>query len=87
MTVRLLGVKEKKAVNGKAIKFLHEKTKGQKVFIKFDDQKFDKGNNLLCYLYLKNRTFINAHLIKEGLAEVDTSSDFKYKDKFLKLGV
>ena len=25
-------------------------------------------------------------LIKEGLAEVDCSVDFKYKDKFVKLG-
>lgn len=86
MVVRLLGVKEKEVVNSKAVEFLHEKTKGQKVFMKFDEQKFDKENNLLCYLYLQNKTFINAHLIKEGLAEVDISVDFKYKDKFLNLG-
>ncbi|MDP3017205.1 MAG: thermonuclease family protein, partial [Deltaproteobacteria bacterium] len=43
-------------------------------------------NRLLCYIYLKNKTFLNAHLIKEGFAEVDCSIDFKYKDKFLKLG-
>ncbi|MFQ5900519.1 MAG: DNA methyltransferase [Thermodesulfobacteriota bacterium] len=86
LVVRLLGVREKKIINGKAIRFLIEKTKGQKVFMKFDNQKYDEQNNLLCYLYLKNKTFINAHLIKEGLTEVDTSSDFKYKEKFLKLG-
>ncbi len=37
-----------------------------------------------CELYLKNKTFLNAHLIKEGLAEVDSSFNFKYKDKFSK---
>lgn len=85
LIVHLLGVKERKSVNGQAIKFLIEKTKGQKVFIKFDNQKYDERNNLLCYLYLKNKTFINAHIIKEGLVDVDGLTDFKYKDKFFNL--
>ena len=54
--------------------------------MKFDNRKYDTTNNLLCYLYLKNKTFINAHLLKEGLAEVDTTVDFKYKNKFLSIG-
>jgi DNA modification methylase len=83
LIVRLLGVKEKKIVKKEAIAFLQERIKGQKVFLKYDNKKFDEHNNLLCYLYLKNKTFINAHLIKEGLAEVDTTVDFKYKNKFL----
>ena len=86
LIVRLIGIKERKSENGQAIKFLLEKIKGQKVFMKFDNQKYDENNNLLCYLYLKNKTFINAHLIKEGLVDVDTSLNFKYKDKFLKIG-
>ncbi len=85
MIVRLLGVKERESANGQAIKFLREKTNGQKVFMKFDNQKYDDRNNLLCYLYLKNKTFINAHIIKEGLADVDDLTDFKYKNKFLSL--
>lgn len=86
LIVRLIGVKGKESANGQAIRFLIEKTKGQKVFMKFDNQKYDEGNNLLCYLYLRNKTFLNAHIIKEGLADVDISRDFKYRDKFLKLG-
>ncbi len=85
LTVRLIGIKEKKSVNEKAVRFIEEKTKGQKIFIKFDSRKYDENNNLLCYLYLKNKTFINAHLIKEGVADVDTDADFKYKYKLLKL--
>jgi len=85
LVIRLIGVKEKNAANGQAIRFLIEKTKGQKVFMKFDNQKYDEGNNLLCYLYLKNKTFINAHIIKEGLVDVDSLTDFKYKNKFLDL--
>lgn len=86
LVVRLIGVREKKAANGQAIKYLIEKTKGQKVFMKFDNQKYDDRNNLLCYLYLRNKTFINAHIIKEGLVDIDTSFNFKYRDRFLKLG-
>jgi len=85
--VRLIGVKEKVATKGQAIRFLIEKTRGQKVFMRFDNYKYDDKNNLLCYLYLKNKTFINAHIIKKGLADVDLYSDFKYKDKFLKIVV
>ena len=82
----MLGLKEKTIVNGEAMEFLNEKLKGQKVFLKFDTKKYDDENKLLCYLYLKNKTFINAHLLKKGLAEVDTTINFKYKDKFLKIG-
>ena len=84
LKVRLIGVKEDKAINGKAMQFLEEKLKGQKVFLKFDATKYDDKGNLLCYLYLKNKTFINAHLIKNGLAGIDISMDYKYKNSFLK---
>ena len=86
LVVRLIGIKEKEAANGQAIRYLIEKTRGQKVFMKFDSQKYDDTNNLFCYLYLSNKTFINAHIIKEGLASVDVSSDFKYRDKFQNIG-
>jgi len=83
--VRLIGVRENKALNGLAMSFLVEKTKGQKIFLKYDLQKRDHQDRLMCYVYLKNKTFLNAHLIKEGLAMVDRSIDFRFKDKFLKL--
>lgn len=85
LVVRLIGVKKRESTNGSAMRFLYEKTKGQKVFMKFDNQKYDDQNNLLCYLYLKNKTFLNAHLIKEGYAELDLALDFKYKSKFITL--
>ena len=85
LIIRLIGIKEDPNINGKAITFLAEKTKGKKVFLKFDNMKYDEDNNMLCYLYLENKTFLNAHLIKNGLAIVDNNFDFKFKDKFLKL--
>ncbi len=84
LLVRLIGVKEKKEVNGKAIEFLQLKTKGQKVFLKYDEIKHDKKNHLMVYLYLKNKTFLNAHLIKNGLADVDLTFDYKNKKRFIK---
>ena len=86
LLVRLIGIRDNQDANGLAVRFLVEKTKGQKVFLKFDQQKYDNENRLLCYLYLKNKTLLNAHLIKEGFAEVDSSINFKYRDKFIKLG-
>lgn len=85
LTVKLLGIKEDPAVNGKATSFLTEKIKGKRVFLKYDMEKYDSNNNLLCYLYLENKTFINAHLVKNGLALVDSDINFKYREKFLNL--
>jgi DNA modification methylase len=83
LRIRLLGVKERPEKNGVAIEFLREKTRGQKVFLKFDAVKHDKDGNLLCYLYLRNKTFLNAHLIRNGFAEVDTMVSYKYREKFI----
>ena len=85
LVIRLIGVKENVEVNTKAKEFLISKTNGQKVYLKYDEQKYDDKDRLLCYLYLQNKTFINAHLIKEKLALVDTDLNFKYKNKFLHL--
>lgn len=83
LTIKLLGVKENKIANGKAIEFLIKKLKGKKVFLKFDQIKYDEENNLLAYLFLENKTFINAHLIKSGLANADKTFEYKYKSKFI----
>jgi DNA modification methylase len=85
LIVRLIGVKEKESINGKAVKFLNEKIMGKKVYMRFDQTKYDNNKNLFCYLYLENKTFINAHLIKNGLACADNTADFKYKNKFVEL--
>jgi site-specific DNA-methyltransferase (adenine-specific) len=64
---------------------LKEKLNGQRLLLKFDNVKYDEKKNLLCYLYLWNKTFINAHLIKKGLVDVDTAYDYRYKEKFMHL--
>ncbi len=81
-TLRLLGIKSKNGFAKKAVEFLNKKTKGQKVYLRFDE---NVAEDEACYLYLKNRTFLNAHLVKTGFVAVDLKSDFKYKEKFLNL--
>lgn len=83
LIIKLIGVKEKKDANGKAIEFLQLKTKGQKVFMKYDEIKHDDNNHLMVYLYLKNKTFLNAHLIKNGFADVDLTFNYKNKERFI----
>lgn len=85
LIIRLIGIKQNISVNGKANEYLINKLRGKKVFLKYDEIKHDNENNLLAYLYLENKTFINAHLLKENLALVDNSIDFKYKTKFNEL--
>jgi len=81
--VRLLGVKIHRDKHDEAIRFLRKKTGRQKVFLRHDPL-CRNGQDDPCYLFLKNRTFLNAHLIKQGLAEVDTSLDFQHKKRFLR---
>jgi len=85
LLIKLIGIKVNKDKIDDAVKFLQAKLKNQRVFMRFDSLKYDQENNLLCYLYLKNKTFINAHLIKNQLFDVDNGFDYKYKIKFLNL--
>ena len=81
--IKLIGIKSNKETVTEAMDFLKEKFNKRKVFMKYDNLKYDKNKNLLCYLYLDNKTFINNHLIRTGYVDVDTSYDYSCKDKFL----
>ena len=61
------------------------KLKGKRVFLRHDEVKYDNDNHLMAYLYLENKTFINAHLLKARLANVDERAVFRYKNKFLEV--
>jgi site-specific DNA-methyltransferase (adenine-specific) len=85
LVIKLLGVKNNPNKLNEAINFLKDKTNKQRIFLRFDNLKYDKNNNVLCYLYLQNKTFINAHLIKNGYVSVNQDMDYKYKEKFINL--
>ncbi|MBI1804591.1 MAG: thermonuclease family protein [Ignavibacteriae bacterium] len=87
LLVRLLGVKAIPGREEEATRFLQESTKGQRVFLKFDNIKYDDEGRPLVYLYLKNKTFLNAHLVKQGLALADDSNEHRLKDRFKTLSL
>jgi site-specific DNA-methyltransferase (adenine-specific) len=81
--LKLLGVEVHKQKKLEAIQFLRQKINSNKVIVKFDKDKYDKDNNWQGYLYLKNKTFLNAHLIKTGLAKADQSIIYKHRKRFI----
>ena len=84
MEIKLLGIKEKDNFKPQAINYLKEKFNKRKIYLKYDLQKYDKNNNLMCYVYLDNKTFINNHLIRTGFVDVETNFDYSCKEKFIK---
>ena len=83
LIVKLLGIKENKYHSQEAVDFLNRKFYKRKVYLRYDSIKYDNDNNLLCYLYLDNKTFINNHLIRTGFVDVDVSIDYSCKSKFV----
>jgi modification methylase len=82
--VRLLGVQEEPAQREAAIAFLLNLTKGQRVYVRLEESQPAGAYPQPCYLYLKNRTFINAHLIKSGLVDVDAETKYGSRERFLR---
>ncbi len=83
--LKLLGIKEKPDQRNAAMQFLEEKIGKQSVYIRFDKEKYDDDNTLMGYLYLKNKTFINLHLLKNKLVDYDNRYKFKYGKTFKEL--
>lgn len=83
LTVKFLGIKivDKES----ALKYLDENVLKKEVFLKFDNQNLPASEPVEAYVYLKNKIFINAYLIKAGIAVADGKANHKYKSKFLKL--
>jgi modification methylase len=79
---RLIGVKAVPFKEQDAASLLEKYLKGEKLFLKFDEHKHDEKNNLLVYLYLSNKTFVNMHLLKSGLFKIDENYPFRYLNKF-----
>ncbi|MBW1711973.1 MAG: site-specific DNA-methyltransferase [Deltaproteobacteria bacterium] len=81
--ISFLGVRIDK--EAETLNYLSRFLLGKEIFFKTEDD-LDRGQKARpAYVYLKNRIFINAYLIKSGLASVDRSADFKLKKRFLKL--
>ncbi|MGA8139162.1 MAG: hypothetical protein WB948_00630, partial [Desulfobaccales bacterium] len=70
--------KEEETVN-----YLNDRLLGKPIIIKTNAQ--NNGNIIPAYIYLKNKIFINAYLIKSGLGHPDLSVNHKFKEKFLRI--
>jgi len=82
--VKLMGVQIKSEKEKEAIEFLTQITRSQKLIIKYEKNITDNNKSMYAYLFLKNKTFLNARLIKNGFATADTEKDHKYNKLFKK---
>jgi DNA modification methylase len=85
LIIRLIGVKPLPQKADAAVTFLNTKILKRQIYLKYDEIRQDQHGYVLAYVYMKNKTFINAHLLKRGLVEVDTEYPFTYQQKFEQL--
>lgn len=70
----------------RSYEFTKKLLEGKRVSLEFDIDKRDRYERLLAYVYLKDGTFVNAEIIKQGYASVMTiPPNVKYADLFLRL--
>ena len=79
--VAFLGVRIDK--QAETLDYLRTRILGKNVFIK--DPQTGAADSRAGYIYLKNRIFINAHLIKSGLGSPDLTVTHKLQKKFIRL--
>jgi hypothetical protein len=69
----------------RAIKYLKEYLLKKEVMLRLESNSVLNENTIFAYVYLKNKIFINAYLIKSGIAQADREREYKLKRKFLEL--
>ncbi len=86
LKVRFLGVRIIK--KQEALRYLKNYILKKEIFLRFDNDSpvsTKKDTVVEAYVYLKNRIFVNAHLIKSGIATADRTKEHKYRTKFIEL--
>jgi len=79
--VKFLGVRVERGVD--ALEYLRKRILGKQVLLKGNSG--EDPETIAAYVYLKNKIFINAFLIKSGMASADLAVTHKLGKKFLKL--
>ncbi len=70
----------------KSYEFTKGLVEGKRVSLEFDVERYDRYKRLLVYVYLKDGTFVNAEIVKQGYASLMTiPPNVRYSDLFLKL--
>ncbi|MBC7122441.1 MAG: site-specific DNA-methyltransferase [Pseudothermotoga sp.] len=83
LLVKFLGVKviEKE----RTIEYLKRYLLKKSVFVEFEAQNSMRENYVEAYVYTKNKIFVNAHLIKSGLALADRTKEHRFKRRFIEI--
>lgn len=75
-----------KALGRRSYQFTRDLVEGKRVSLEFDVERYDRYKRLLAYVYLKDGTFVNAEIIKQGYASLMTyPPNVKYVDTFKEL--
>jgi len=64
--------------------FTKRMVEGKDVRLEYDWQRRDKYGRILAYVYLRDGTFLNAEIIKQGYGFAYTRFPFKYLEEFRK---
>ena len=90
--IRLIGVDTPETVHprkpveyyGKeASAFTRRMVEGKKIRLEYDEEKRDKYDRILAYIYLPDGTFVNGEIVRRGYGFAYTKFPFKYKEEFL----
>jgi len=75
-----------KKMGQESFNFTKNLVEGKRVRLEFDVEKTDRYKRLLAYVYLKDGTFVNAEIVRQGYASLMTyPPNVKYADLFAKL--
>ena len=55
---------------------------GQKVRLEFDQQRLDRYQRTLAYLYLSDGSFVNREMVRQGYAHAYVKYPFRYMEDF-----
>ncbi len=74
-----------KELGERAYQFTRNLIEGKRVSLEFDVEKYDRYNRLLAYVFLKDGTFVNAEIVRQGYASLLTiPPNVRYADLFAK---
>jgi micrococcal nuclease len=69
----------------KASVFMKWMVEGQEVRLEYDQPRQDTYGRILAYVYLADRTFLNAEIIRQGDGFAYTRFPFRYLEEFRQL--
>jgi micrococcal nuclease len=80
-----MDIKTIREMGRRSYEFVRGLAEGKRVRLEFDAERQDRYKRLLAYVYLKDGTFLNGEIIRQGYASLMTfPPNVKYVDMFLK---